>query len=145
MERFAQSSKRPSVRPIRFPCRAQADHSELRDLEDSAPYFHNGSAPKFNDLVNRYIRMSQLAHAGRDAQCSTRVRKHVTEPGRPGNVGCVSAVADRGLRRLDLSEAMHWVFRVNLSWLTLIAALRIIEAAPIQFGGVAQMVRATDS
>ncbi len=82
----------------------------------------------------------------RNAQCSTGVRKHVTEPGRPGSVGCVSAVADRKLRRrLDPPETMQSVFRGNLSWLTLIAALRIIEAAPIQFGGVAQMVRATDS
>ena len=37
----------------------------LRDLEDSAPYFHNGSAPKFDDVVNHYIQMSQLAQAGR--------------------------------------------------------------------------------
>jgi cytochrome c peroxidase len=36
---------------------------QRRDLEDPAPYFHNGSAPKFNDVVNHYIRMSQLAHA----------------------------------------------------------------------------------
>ena len=36
----------------------------LRDLEDSAPYFHNGSAPTFNDVVNHYIAMSQLAHSG---------------------------------------------------------------------------------
>ena len=43
---------------------AQFKAPVLRDLEDSAPYFHNGSAPKFNDVVNHYIRMSQLAHAG---------------------------------------------------------------------------------
>jgi hypothetical protein len=24
---------------------------------------HNGSAPKFNDVVNHYIRMSKVAHA----------------------------------------------------------------------------------
>jgi len=36
----------------------------LRDLEDSAPYFHNGSAPRFDDVVNHYIQLSQLAHAG---------------------------------------------------------------------------------
>ena len=36
----------------------------LRDLEDSAPYFHDGSAPRFDDVVNHYIQMSQLAHAG---------------------------------------------------------------------------------
>lgn len=35
----------------------------LRDLEDSAPYFHNGSAPKFDDVINHYIQMSQLAHS----------------------------------------------------------------------------------
>ena len=43
---------------------AQFKTPVLRDLEDSAPYFHNGTAPKFNDVVNHYIRMSQLAHAG---------------------------------------------------------------------------------
>jgi hypothetical protein len=36
----------------------------LRDLEDSAPYFHNGSKPKFNDVVEFYVRSSQLAHQG---------------------------------------------------------------------------------
>jgi cytochrome c peroxidase len=36
----------------------------LRDLEDSAPYFHNGSAPKFDDVVNHYLAMSQLARSG---------------------------------------------------------------------------------
>lgn len=36
----------------------------LRDLEDSAPYFHNGAAPKFDDVVNHYIQVSQLAHGG---------------------------------------------------------------------------------
>jgi cytochrome c peroxidase len=36
----------------------------LRDLVDSAPYFHNGSAPKFDDVINHYIQMSELAHSG---------------------------------------------------------------------------------
>jgi len=36
----------------------------LRDLEDSAPYFHNGGRPDFEDVVRFYIRMSQLARAG---------------------------------------------------------------------------------
>lgn len=36
----------------------------LRDLEDSAPYFHNGSALNFTDVVNHYINMSTLAHNG---------------------------------------------------------------------------------
>jgi len=36
----------------------------LRDLEDSAPYFHNGSGLTFNDVVNFYINSSQLGHAG---------------------------------------------------------------------------------
>jgi hypothetical protein len=36
----------------------------LRDLEDSAPYFHNGSKPKFDDIVNFYINTSQLARQG---------------------------------------------------------------------------------
>lgn len=43
---------------------AQVKTPVLRDLEDSAPYFHNGSAPTFNDVVNHYIQMSQLARAG---------------------------------------------------------------------------------
>ena len=43
---------------------AQFKTPVLRDLEDSAPYFHNGSATTFDDVVNRYILMSQLAHSG---------------------------------------------------------------------------------
>jgi cytochrome c peroxidase len=36
----------------------------LRDLEDSAPYFHNGSAIHFEDVVNHYVNASTLARAG---------------------------------------------------------------------------------
>ena len=36
----------------------------LRDLEDSAPYFHNGSKPRFNDVVEFYINSSGLARQG---------------------------------------------------------------------------------
>jgi cytochrome c peroxidase len=36
----------------------------LRDLEDSAPYFHNGGKLTFDDVVNFYINSSQLARAG---------------------------------------------------------------------------------
>jgi len=36
----------------------------LRDLEDSAPYFHNGSAAKFSDVLRFYISSSQLAREG---------------------------------------------------------------------------------
>jgi cytochrome c peroxidase len=36
----------------------------LRDLEDSAPYFHNGTAAKLNDVVEFYINSSALAHSG---------------------------------------------------------------------------------
>ena len=36
----------------------------LRDLEDSAPYFHNGSRATFEDVVAFYIASSQLAHQG---------------------------------------------------------------------------------
>ncbi len=43
---------------------AQFKTPVLRDLEDSAPYFHNGSAPKFDDVINHYITMSTLAHSG---------------------------------------------------------------------------------
>lgn len=37
----------------------------LRDLEDSAPYFHNGSKGKFDDVVNFYINASALARQGK--------------------------------------------------------------------------------
>ncbi len=43
---------------------AQFKTPVLRDLEDSAPYFHNGSAPTFDDVINHYIQMSQLARSG---------------------------------------------------------------------------------
>jgi cytochrome c peroxidase len=43
---------------------AQFKTPVLRDLEDSAPYFHNGSAPKFDDVINHYIQMSALARSG---------------------------------------------------------------------------------
>ncbi|MGH9546125.1 MAG: hypothetical protein ACRD23_13030 [Terriglobales bacterium] len=36
----------------------------LRDLEDSAPYFHNGSKARFDDVVEFYINSSQLARLG---------------------------------------------------------------------------------
>jgi hypothetical protein len=53
----------------------QADHGlnatiamfrtgNLRDLEDSAPYFHNGSRLKFEDVVMFYIQSSNLQHQG---------------------------------------------------------------------------------
>ncbi len=43
---------------------AQFKTPVLRDLEDSAPYFHNGSAPTFDDVINHYILMSLAAHSG---------------------------------------------------------------------------------
>ena len=43
---------------------AQFKTPVLRDLEDSAPYFHNGSAATPTDVVNHYITMSALAHQG---------------------------------------------------------------------------------
>lgn len=36
----------------------------LRDLEDSAPYFHNGSRLTFDDVVEFYIKSSGLARSG---------------------------------------------------------------------------------
>jgi cytochrome c peroxidase len=36
----------------------------LRDLEDSAPYFHNGSKARLDDVVEFYINSSQLARQG---------------------------------------------------------------------------------
>lgn len=43
---------------------AQFKTPTLRDLEDSAPYFHNGSRAKFEDVVAFYVNSSQLAHQG---------------------------------------------------------------------------------
>lgn len=43
---------------------AQFKTPTLRDLEDSAPYFHNGSTLTFNDVVEFYIRSSALARQG---------------------------------------------------------------------------------
>lgn len=36
----------------------------LRDLEDSSPYFHNGSAATLEDVIQFYINSSQLAREG---------------------------------------------------------------------------------
>ena len=35
----------------------------LRDMEDPAPYFHNGSRNKLDDVVAFYVSMSALAKA----------------------------------------------------------------------------------
>jgi cytochrome c peroxidase len=43
---------------------AQFKTPVLRDLEDSAPYFHNGSAATFDDVINHYIVASLLARQG---------------------------------------------------------------------------------
>lgn len=43
---------------------AQFRTPTLRDLEDSAPYFHNGSTLNFNDVVEFYINSSLLARQG---------------------------------------------------------------------------------
>jgi cytochrome c peroxidase len=40
---------------------AQFKTPMLRDLEDSAPYFHNGSKLTFNDVIQFYINSSQLS------------------------------------------------------------------------------------
>jgi cytochrome c peroxidase len=44
---------------------AQFKTPSLRDGEDSQPYFHNGSKQKFSDVVEFYIKSSQLARAGK--------------------------------------------------------------------------------
>jgi cytochrome c peroxidase len=44
---------------------AQFKTPMLRDLEDSEPYFHNGSKAKFDDVVKFYINSSELARQGR--------------------------------------------------------------------------------
>jgi cytochrome c peroxidase len=43
---------------------AQFKTPVLRDLGDSAPYFHNGTAVTLQDVVNHYIAMSKLAQSG---------------------------------------------------------------------------------
>jgi hypothetical protein len=43
---------------------AQFKSPVLRDLEDSSPYFHNGSKLQLQDVVNFYINSSQLARQG---------------------------------------------------------------------------------
>lgn len=43
---------------------AQFKTPTLRDLEDSAPYFHNGSRATFEDVIAFYVVNSQLAHQG---------------------------------------------------------------------------------
>ncbi|HVN08587.1 MAG TPA: hypothetical protein VMV61_06425 [Patescibacteria group bacterium] len=43
---------------------AQFKTPTLRDLEDSAPYFHNGSAARFTDVIQFYVSSSQLARLG---------------------------------------------------------------------------------
>jgi cytochrome c peroxidase len=43
---------------------AQFKTPMLRDLVDSAPYFHNGSRANFNDVVEFYINSSALAKSG---------------------------------------------------------------------------------
>ncbi len=43
---------------------AQFKTPTLRDLEDSAPYFHNGSKLKFPDVIQFYIATSQLGRLG---------------------------------------------------------------------------------
>jgi len=44
---------------------AQFKTPTLRDLQDSAPYFHNGAKAKFADVVNFYINASQLMRQGK--------------------------------------------------------------------------------
>jgi hypothetical protein len=44
---------------------AQFKTPMLRDLVDSAPYFHNGSKEKFDGVLNFYINSMQLAHQGK--------------------------------------------------------------------------------
>jgi cytochrome c peroxidase len=43
---------------------AQFKTPTLRDLEDSAPYFHDGSKLLLGDVVQFYIHRSQLARRG---------------------------------------------------------------------------------
>ena len=43
---------------------AQFKTPTLRDLEDSAPYFHNGSKLKLSDVIQFYVTSSQLSREG---------------------------------------------------------------------------------
>jgi len=51
-----------------------------------APYFHNGSKARFDDVVEFYINSSQLA-PGLATQCSSRVPEYVAQRGRCGGAG----------------------------------------------------------
>jgi cytochrome c peroxidase len=43
---------------------AQFKTPVLRGLEEAAPYFHNGSAVVFNDVIEHYLAISALARTG---------------------------------------------------------------------------------
>ncbi len=43
---------------------AQFKTPVLRDLADSAPYFHNGAALDLDAVIDQYVRMSGLARQG---------------------------------------------------------------------------------
>lgn len=77
---------------------AQFKTPVLRDLEDSAPYFHNGSAVTFNDVIEHYIAMSALARAGRIRNAPPRVCSYVHQRGRRQCAGRISQVTHRRLR-----------------------------------------------
>ena len=52
----------------------------LRDLEDSAPYFHNGSRTTLEDVVQFYVDTAKLAHQGTLRNAATQFNAmHLTQ------------------------------------------------------------------
>ena len=49
----------------------------LRDLEDSAPYFHNGSAATFDEVVEHYISCFVAGSPGTLRNAPPDIRQHV--------------------------------------------------------------------
>ncbi len=60
---------------------AQFKTPVLRDLQDSAPYFHNGSAATFNDVIAPLHCDDRAGAVRGHAQRSSRVCQHVPKPG----------------------------------------------------------------
>ena len=78
---------------------AQFKTPVLRDLEDSAPYFHNGSAPKFNDVVNHYIRCRSWRTRAPCGMLRPEFANMSLSQDDLAALVAFPAIADRGLRR----------------------------------------------
>lgn len=78
---------------------AQFKTPTLRDLEDSAPYFHHGSKAKFDEVVNFYIRASQSMRAGTLRNGDVQLGAISLSAGDLDALGGVSQGVDGRLRR----------------------------------------------